>query len=116
MLCFDLEPISAGDAFPGIGLLRIKDKLTGLPPASPLASARMRFKRRGRIELPVIELTSGAGGGVTVLDGALWELQVPEQMVPGLVEGVWDWNMETTPEDGLVKTYVGGTQTVNADV
>lgn len=107
-----LEPFVAGDHWEGISAITIA--INDAPPASPLASVRMRFTKDERTE-DVVELSS-ADNKITIVDADAWEIRVPEQAVPGLSAGRWRWNLETTSAAGVVKTYVQGTLQVLKDV
>lgn len=113
---YNISPFTAGDHWSGIPLITIT--VNGAAPASPLASARMRFACMEENELQsgvVVELTSAAGK-ITIVSEDDWQLTVPQQAVPRLTGGRWRWNIETTAADGTVKTYLRGEVTVNSDV
>ena len=112
---YTLEPFYAGDHFPGIPTLKLKDKLTGLPPASPLVAATLRFGKVGNVVEPVVEL-SIEGTEITLVDGAGWEMSIPTQAVAGFTDGTWTGHLRTIPADGVKTTYIIFHQTVKADV
>jgi len=114
----DLEAFTAGDTWEGIPALTIQEN--GAPPASPLALARMRFRRTdapigSAEETARVELSS-ADGEIEIVSAANWEISVPEQDVPGLTEGKWRYNMEFTDQEADVRTYLKGNIEIESDV
>lgn len=110
---YNIAPFIAGDHWSGIPLVTIT--VNGAPPASALASARMRFKSLDEPSAAVVELSSAAGK-ITIISAANWQLSVPAQAVPALTAGRWSWNMETTAANGTVKTYLRGELNVQPDI
>lgn len=105
-----IEPFTQGDAFAGIPSISITEGPEGGPfaaPASDLASVTMRFKKADGTPDDVVELSSGAGK-INITSANNWTFTVPAQVIPGLTEGRWNWNIRCTNLAGLPTTYLTG--------
>ena len=113
-----LDPITAGDTWPGIPSISIRISVNGVssPPSSPLKTVRMRFAQRLMSLGDVVELSSSSPDEILITSAANWEFSIPPQAVPSLTEGSWRWNLETTADDGTVATYLAGEFPVLPDV
>lgn len=125
-----LEAFTEGDAFPGLSLQIVvapedvdgssasddsstesgsSEELSYAPPAFPLVSAKMVFKKAN---IPAIELSSAHVGQITIVHAVNWELAIPQQVIPELTEGIWRWAIKTVDSRGMPETYVVGSLTV----
>ena len=108
----DLTPFTAGDYFPGIPGIIID--IGGVPPAASLVRARLGFVAADkRTATPFVMTTENAT--ITLVSGANWHLSIPRQAVPLLTAGIWIYNLELQDANGVVDTYMVGTQTVFPD-
>ncbi len=103
-----LEPFTEGDHFPGIPALSIL--IEGVTPATPLATAIMRFAPADGSAEPV-ELTS-ADEQITIVSAANWEISVPRQAVPGLTARRWNCQIKLIDTTGIKDTYISTQQLV----
>lgn len=101
-----LEPFTEGDSWDGIPAFTLT--VNGVPPASPIDTVTMRFKKSGSQPSEIITLSS-ADDEITIVDAAGWEIEVPQQIVAGLTYGKWDWRIRITDDEGVIKTYVADT-------
>lgn len=53
---------------------------------------------------------------IIITDAALWTFSIPTVLNFPLAAGVWQYDFETTDAAGFVRTYFGGTLTVERDV
>lgn len=105
-----LDPFTEGDGWKGIPALSIK--VNGVTPAAAISSAEMLFAKNNNTQPnPAIELSS-ANNKLTIVSAANWEISVPPQVVPGLTEGEWLFQIKITPVGGLPETYVSDVLTV----
>lgn len=107
----DLTPTVRGDTWPG---LTASITVNAAAPAAALASARIQWRLRSQDGDLGHEVTS-ADDSLVIDDAATWQMHVPAQILP-LRAGVWYWDLETTDENGVVRTYVGGTHEILEDV
>jgi hypothetical protein len=110
---YDLPAFAAGDHFPGLPLIRIKED--GVAPTSDLAGVKMRFIPADRRAVAAVELST-TNGHVTLTSGNDWEAAVPVQAVAGLSAGSWAYNYETTDALGAVRTYMQGKLVVRGEL
>ena len=100
-----------GDCFVGIPSVIIK--INDAPPASPLERVIMGFKKiKTTGTEQVVEISSDIAEEIQIVSSANWEVTVPEQIIPGLAEGNWLWQMRFIAEDGCSHTYLGDEITV----
>jgi hypothetical protein len=98
-----LLPVVRNDTWDG--LTNCKFSSTGTAFASPLATVRMSFKdSTGAVQLA---LSSDTPGEATITDAAGWEFEIPARKLT-MTDGAYSWGIETTDDDGVVKTRVIG--------
>lgn len=103
-----LKPVKYGDTWDGF---TVAFSSTGTAFGSPLASVRMFFKdSSGNLGM---SLTSASG--ITITDAAAWEFTIDEITPMALAIGSWNWSIETTDDDGKIKTRLAGTLIVSSD-
>lgn len=103
-----LEPFTEGDHFPGIPALTLQ--IAGDVPATPLATALMRFSPADG-NGTAVELSS-ADSKITIVSAANWEISVPRQTVPGLTAGRWNCQIKLVDTSGVKDTYIATQQLV----
>lgn len=115
------EPFTEGDSWDGIPAAIVTIGPEGGPfvaPASPLSLVTMRFQKLGSENEPIVELSSATAGEITIVSAANWEFSIPEQIVPGLTEGKWIWQIKCkdSTATGTPKTWMAGEQEVLASI
>jgi hypothetical protein len=94
------------------GLTGCKFSSTGTAFASPLALVRMTFKdSSGSVSLA---LSSANEDEIEITDAAAWEFDVLGRVLT-MTEGAYSWAIETTDDEGIVKTRVVGTICILTD-
>jgi hypothetical protein len=112
-----LTPFTEGDEWEGIPSISITVGPAGgpfAPPAAPLASVTMRFKKSGGMTSDVVELSSATAGQITITSAANWTFTIPPQIVAGLTSGKWTWRIKCRDNTatGKPKTYLADEITV----
>ena len=98
-----LLPVVRNDTWDG--LTNCKFSSTGTAFASPLATVRMSFKdSTGAVQLA---LSSDVEGEITITDAEAWQFDIPGRVL-SMAEGTYSWGIETTDDDGIIKTRVIG--------
>lgn len=109
-----LEPFTEGDAWDGIPQVSITEGPEGGPfvaPASDLQIVTMRFQKADGSPDNVVELSSAAAK-ITITSANNWTFVIPPQVIAGVTEGRWNWNIRCTNAAGHPKTYLTGQVTV----
>ncbi|GAA5124698.1 hypothetical protein JIN84_13015 [Luteolibacter yonseiensis] len=105
---YNMDSFLRGDWWDGVPSIRIT--VNGEPPLSPIVSARLQF-RTGNLLGCQIETPTG----IVIEDAAGWHLSIPAQAL-ALQAGAWNYDLETTDAEDVVRTYIKGTITVIQDI
>ena len=105
---YPTEPIYAGDTWPGIPAITIREG--GEIPASSIASASLTFYK-AELGLATPELVLTSPDEITLTNAAAWELAIPPQIL-ALPPGEWTFRFSTTTAAGVVRTWLTGTITI----
>jgi hypothetical protein len=70
------------------------------PPPSPMASARMHFRRDNKLVLSL----STSDGSIEIVDAATWHVVIPPRILPFTFIGQVSFDLEYTAENGLRRT------------
>jgi hypothetical protein len=108
------NPYYEGDSWLGlrIGPVLINEEI---PPAT-LASCRMQFRDSdGNLGYELNTVVEVGKGLITILDADIWDVLVNIQILP-LDTGRWDWDFETTDNNGVVRTLYKGILKVIGDI
>ena len=93
-----------GDTWNGINEIVVT--IDGVAPSASLASVEMEFRSK-LVPSNVAKLLTSPDD-ITISDAVNWEISIPAQDL-GLTAGVYNWYLQTTDADDIVKTYVQGT-------
>jgi hypothetical protein len=109
---YNMPSASQGDTWEGFS---VTVQINGTPPTSPLARVDIHFRKRpGAAEL-ASALSTDDADEIEITHAEDWEFHVKEQILP-LAAGTWYHDIQTTAEDGTVKTYLAGTIKIRQDV
>lgn len=108
---YNLQGIIRDDSWRGIPVIQII--VNASPPAVPVSSAEMIFKKKSKQSTVDLILTSsGVSPTIIIEDDVTWEMSIPRIINFPLSTGVWHYVFKTIDADGFKRTYFGGTITL----